>query len=86
MGDLNYCQRDESNHAVKKYLEENNFILGFDHPQSTFIKGRCLDQIFVRMPNRTHNFVTSVKVCLYSDHEPISIKLSEETDKEDMFL
>lgn len=75
MGDWNYCQRDESDHPVKNYLEENNFILGFDPPQPTHIKGRCLDQIFVRMPNSTHNFVTSRKVCLYSDHEPISVKL-----------
>ena len=74
MGDFNYCQRDECDHPVKKYLEENNFILGFNPPQPTHIKGRCLDQIFVRMPNGTHNIVTSGKVCLYSDHDSISVK------------
>ena len=47
MGDWNFCQRDDTSHPVKKFLENNGFISGLAKPQATHIQGRCLDQIFV---------------------------------------
>jgi hypothetical protein len=41
--------------------------------------GRCLDAIFVR--NLASNYDASVKVCIYSDHEPISIKFDYANDE-----
>jgi hypothetical protein len=75
MGDWNFCQRDEALHKVKVFLEKNGFISGFTTPQATHIQGRCLDQIFVRFPGDPLDFESSVKVCIYSDHEPISMKI-----------
>ena len=75
MGDWNFCQRDEPSHSVKKFLESNGFISGFAEPQATHIQGRCLDQIFVRFVGEPLVFESSVKVCIYSDHEPISMKI-----------
>ena len=75
MGDWNFCQRDDTSHPVKKFLENNGFISGFAKPQATHIQGRCLDQIFVRFAGDPLVFESSVKVCIYSDHEPISMKI-----------
>ena len=75
MGDWNFCQRDDASHPVKIFLENNGFISGFAKPQATHIQGRCLDQIFVRFAGEPLDFESSVKVCIYSDHEPISMKI-----------
>jgi exonuclease III len=72
MGDWNFCQRDEPNHPVKKSLDRHNYISALNPHQPTHVMGRCLDAIFTR--NFVLNFNASVKVCIYSDHEPISIK------------
>ena len=75
MGDWNFCQRDDASHPVKIFLENNGFFSGFAKPQATHIQGRCLDQIFVRFAGEPLDFESSVKVCIYSDHEPISMKI-----------
>jgi hypothetical protein len=79
MGDWNFCQRDEPNHPVKKSLDRHNFISTLRPHQPTHIMGRCLDAIFVR--NLVSNYDASVKVCIYSDHEPISIKFDYANDE-----
>ena len=76
LGDWNFCQRDESNHPVKVFLEENNFKAAIQPPQSTQREGRCLDQIYTRLDSSDVEFKSAcVKTCYYSDHEPISITL-----------
>ena len=78
MGDWNFCQRDEPNHPVKRSLDRHNFISALRPHQPTHLMGRCLDAIFVR--NLVSNYDASVKVCIYSDHEPISIKFDYAND------
>ena len=78
MGDWNFCQRDEPNHPVKKSLDRHNFISALRPHQPTHVMGRCLDAIFIR--NVVSDCNASVKVCIYSDHEPISIKFDYDND------
>ena len=74
MGDWNFGQRNDFSHPVKLFLEENNFKTGINPPQPSHIKGRCLDQIYIRFPDHPLHYDSSLKVCVYSDHEPISLK------------
>ena len=62
LGDWNFCQRDEMDHPVKIFLQNNDFETGFSLPQASHIKGRCLDQIYIYFPNKKLEYKTSVKV------------------------
>ena len=74
MGDWNFCQRDDITHPVRQFLQKHNFEPAITPAQPTHIKGRCLDQIYIR--HASINTVSScIKTCYYSDHEPISITL-----------
>ena len=80
MGDFNYCLRYDVHHPVKNLLEKydykavNNIL--HQPPQATQIKGRCLDQAWIKIVNdniQVQNF--TVKTCVYSDHEKIEVEL-----------
>ncbi len=49
MGDMNFCQRNNPNHSVKKLLQNNHFHPAIVPPTSTHTEGRYLGQIYIRL-------------------------------------
>ena len=81
LGDFNYCLRNESDHEIKKIFENNGYhtsnSLLHIPPESTHMKGRCIDHIWVKFITqniRIENY--AIKTCIYSDHEKIEISLT----------
>ena len=74
-GDFNICQREEFNHPVLSFLKRNNFIAGFDPPQATHVRGRCIDQVYSKLQKK----IKILKVCrspsYFSDHCKVNITL-----------
>ena len=69
-GDLNFCQRDENNHPVYKFLLDKNFIPALNPPIGTR-NGRCLDQIWTSLREGVKFNKTSVQNSYYSDHSKV---------------
>ena len=69
-GDLNFCQRDEINHPVYKFLLDKNFIPAQNPPIATR-NGRCLDQIWTRLREDVKFKNTAVQKSYYSDHSKV---------------
>ena len=80
MGDFNFCLKNETNHNVKLLLEKYGYksVNSVMHQpaQATQIKGRCLDQAWVRITCENVQVEGySVKTCVYSDHEKTEVEL-----------
>ena len=46
------------------------------HPEPTQIKGRCIDQAWIRLVSNKLSLIDHlIKTCVYSDHENVKIEL-----------
>ena len=84
MGDLNFCEREEAHHPIRKMLLEKKFqSLLYQVPGSTtkrstgtHIKGRCLDQAYQWSRDGKYDLCTaSVWTSSFSDHDPIFVEI-----------
>ena len=81
IGDINVCNKNNPNNALKRYLEENGFkeIL----KKATHTKGSHIDHAYVM---NVGNFVEFPEVVLipkyYSDHDAICITWQKLNEKE----
>ena len=75
MGEWNFCQRDDTSQPVKTVMKNKGFTSGFAKQQATHIQGRCLHQIFVLFLGDPLILKSSVKVCIYSEYDPIAMKI-----------
>ena len=80
MGDFNFCLRNEPNHNVKLLLEKHGYkpvnLVMHQPPQSTHMKGRCLDQAWIKIACENIQVEGySIKTCVYSDHEKTEVQI-----------
>ena len=80
MGDFNYCLKNEPKHNVKLLLEKYGYApinqILHQPPQATQIRGRCLDQAWIKIVSETIKVQDfAVRTCVYSDHEKIEVQL-----------
>ena len=81
LGDFNYCLRNESGHEIKEILQKNGYQTANNllhiPPESTHMKGRCIDHAWVKIVSHNIRIESyAVKTCIYSDHEKIEISLT----------
>ena len=78
VGDLNFCERSNSNHVIRQALLGENFESLLDPPFASHMDGRCLDQAYLRRgENSNLNFRAHVGTCSYSDHDPVIVEVIE---------
>ena len=78
VGDLNFCERSNSNHTVRQALLGENFKSLLDPPFASHMDGRCLDQAYLRRGgNGNLTLRAHVGTCSYSDHDPVIIEVLE---------
>ena len=80
MGDFNYCLRNEPKHNVKLLLEKYGYApinqILHQPPQATQIRGRCLDQAWIKIVSETIKVQGfTIRTCVYSDHEKVEVQL-----------
>ena len=81
-GDMNICEREQSNHPVLTFLKTNDFMSGFNPPQSTHQEGRCLDLIYHRLKTNFKLDGVVRKACYWSDHDKLEITLMKSQEDE----
>ena len=75
LGDLNFCEREESGHPLRRMLLGKNFASLLSSPAPSHIEGRCLDQVYCRTGEGIQDCSAQVGTSSFSDHDALSIKV-----------
>ena len=75
LGDLNFCEREESGHPLRQMLLGENFASLLSPPVPSHIEGRCLDQVYCRTGEGIQECSAQVGTSSFSDHDALSIKV-----------
>ena len=75
LGDLNFCEREESDHLVRQTLLGKNFASLLSPPVPSHIEGRCIDQVYCRTGEANLDCSAQVGTSSFSDHDAVNIKV-----------
>ena len=75
LGDLNFCEREESGHPLRRMLLGENFASLLSPPMPSHIEGRCLDQVYCRKGEGIQDCSAQVGTSSFSDHDAVNIKV-----------
>ncbi len=75
LGDLNFCEREESSHPLRRMLLGKNFASLLSPPAPSHIEGRCLDQVYCRTGEGIQDCSAQVGTSSFSDHDAVNIKV-----------
>ena len=75
LGDLNFCEREESDHLVRQTLLGENFASLLSPPMPSHIEGRCIDQVYCRTGEANLDCSAQVGTSSFSDHDAVNIKV-----------
>ena len=75
LGDLNFCEREESRHPLREMLLGENFASLLCPPVPSHIEGRCIDQVYCRTGEGYQDCSAQVGTSSFSDHDAVNIKV-----------
>merc|ERR1711894_338779 len=75
LGDLNFCEREESGHPLRRMLLGKSFASLLSPPAPSHIEGRCLDQVYCRKGEGIQDCSAQVGTSSFSDHDAVNIKV-----------
>ena len=78
MGDLNFCEREESGHPLRQMLLGENFTSLLSPPVPSHIEGRCIDQAYCKTSEGNQVCSAQVGTSSFSDHDAVNIKVKSD--------
>ena len=78
MGDLNFCEREESGHPLRQMLLGENFTSLLSPPVPSHIEGRCIDQVYCKTSEGNQVCSAQVGTSSFSDHDAVNIKVKSD--------